>query len=721
MTSYGSGGKIFVVRNVRTCSRRHAIGEVGARKKKSKGITKAHKRSEGKDLPWKGSLHDSTIIMNSSNVRKQGKLIESLPLFSERSAVLLQRALEVAKTTEDPETTSFSGSSTYAPATLSSIPARYASSSDDEAAAERENEDDSSSSDSEGSVSSKDQHDPTNKKQPPPPETSSETTSKNQQQRNDTIVNGPASRNEATQHRKKNNKTTTTMDQRQKELAVRNHVDSIPCVSLKLPDEADQPFTVVLELPACLLSKEAAAQPSAVAKAECLLELSRGITGGNGDLAKPIVVLFLRSGRFAGAVFAGHDGRCIHHTTSSRYTVRKGQGKAQSAQDGQRRPKSMGAQLRRQGEVQLQEDVAAALLEWRDSIHRAALILISVPKTMKKSLFGADGSSGEMFLRKDDPRIRRVPLDLGRPSFENVCLIHSVLTTLSVRERVAVNENEEQLSGTNNKEQDLTEKKEQSVKDVETPKKRAFVIDAPPLTALHIAAQNGDAGAIRIIFENCSDDADALLEQVINAAGETLMTPLHYAAESSIMVDPENAAGCVRLLLEEGHADPCLVDARGRVPYFLASQDKVRDAFRIARAILGEGYCDWDASKVGPPLTMDEIDRKNEREAEKKRKKRARQKEKKAKEKADQKEAEERLKEAQEREKQEEEAKRVRDGLQGTKSSGGVCDFCQTVCKGRKRTQMFQRLGYSYCSTECVQKHKRELMAAAATARFGAT
>ena len=199
------------------------------------------------------------------------------------------------------------------------------------------------------------------------------------------------------------------------------------------------------------------------------------------------------------------------------------------------------------------------------------------------------------------------------------------------------------------------------------------------------------------------------------------MTPLHYAAESlSDGVDPESAADCVAWLLLQGHADPCQVDARGRVPYFLASHDTVRNAFRRARASLGEEYCDWDTgAKVGAPLRQEDVDLKREREAEKKRKKRARQKEKKATERAEQQQAEERRREAVERQRQEEEAKRVRDGLQGKAGGGGVCDFCQTVCKGRKRTEMFKRLGYSYCSTECVQNHKRELMAAAAMARFG--
>ena len=32
---------------------------------------------------------------------------------------------------------------------------------------------------------------------------------------------------------------------------------------------------------------------------------------------------------------------------------------------------------------------------------------------------------------------------------------------------------------------------------------------------------------------------------------------------------------------------------------------------------------------------------------------------------------------------------------------------------------MLQRLGFRYCTSECVQKHKRELMAKVATERFG--
>ena len=51
------------------------------------------------------------------------------------------------------------------------------------------------------------------------------------------------------------------------------------------------------------------------------------------------------------------------------------------------------------------------------------------------------------------------------------------------------------------------------------------------------------------------------------------------------------------------------------------------------------------------------------------------------------------------------------------KSEGRVCDCCKKPIRGRKN--VFKRLEYQYCSTKCVNDHKRELMASAALARFG--
>jgi hypothetical protein len=477
-------------------------------------------------------------------------------------------------------------------------------------------------------------------------------------------------------------------------------------VSLPVSEESS-----LLQLSTALLTKEDARSGSKLQQCRSIADLAKAVK------ERPVVVVLLRSGRFAAGVF--QQDECLVHRTAVRYTVRKGQGKAQSQQDGQRRPQSMGAQLRRAGEERLYEDVTETVAAWKDRIQSAALILLSVPKVMEKGLFS---QSVETVLPRRDPRIRRVPIDFGRPSFDKVSLVHSVMMTAAVRtqrenKQTAIGETQDAVAAMNIQ-PETAEKTEQQQEErgKET---------LPELSPLHVAARDGDLEGIRTMLSEQKESSAQDHRPIDERAGDKWMTPLHYAAESSSSsdnVDPAVAADCVSVLLTEGRANPCAVDARNRVPYFLASHEKVRVAFRKARAALGENYCQWDEAKVGPPLTDEDLDRKKEKETEKKRKKKARQKEKKAAERAAAEKEEEIRRQEEDRKKQEEEAKRVRAGLQPKRevpAGAAVCDFCQTVCKGRKRNQMFNRLEYKYCSTDCVQKHKRELMAAAALNRFG--
>jgi hypothetical protein len=325
---------------------------------------------------------------------------------------------------------------------------------------------------------------------------------------------------------------------------------------------------------------------------------------------------------------------------------------------------------------------------------------------MKKSFF----DSLEGILARDDDRIRRVPLDLGRPTFENAVLIHDVLTTVTLRERDVVLDGgvaeDTETVGDNVVEDVIASLTSDNLKVPEE-------VEEIPLSALHVACKNGDLEVIRGMLATSTEGVNMV-------TGPDLMTPLHYATAASTIVEPTQAADCVLELLTSGKADPTLMDSRSRPPYFLASHERTRDAFRIARSRLGENYCNWEDGKVGPPLTREDLQKRKEKEAEKRRKKKARQKEKKANENAQAEEMEEAKKVEEEKLRQAEEAKRVRDGLQPkATTASNVCDFCQTTCKGRKRSQMFKRLEYAYCSTNCVQKHKRELMANAALSRFG--
>lgn len=263
------------------------------------------------------------------------------------------------------------------------------------------------------------------------------------------------------------------------------------------------------------------------------------------------------------------------------------------------------------------------------------------------------------------------------------------------------------------------------VKEEETPAEAE--VEISPLTPLHQAVVDGELTRL-VELLNLLDESEQqaaagdstteqqLVEYDVNTTGgPDNQTALHLAASST----HQNAASLLNALLVQGHANPCAIDSRGRVPYFVTASDKLREAFRLARGTLGEDYCSWDDdAKVGPPLSEDDVQLKKQKAAEKKRKQRARQKERKAAEKAAAEEAA--MKERQEAEKkqQEEDAKRMRDGLKPKTKAPNACDYCQKVT-GKRRSQMFQRLDYVYCSSDCVKKHQRELSAAAAAKRMG--
>jgi hypothetical protein len=448
-----------------------------------------------------------------------------------------------------------------------------------------------------------------------------------------------------------------------------------------------------------------------------------------------IVILLIQSGRFAGGVF--RCGRCISHRATTRYTVRKGQGKAQSAQDSSNRPKSIGSQLRRAGEQQLNEDVKMTLKEWTDSGYldnnNCEMIFLGCPKAMRSTVYSAstdtnknNNNRSDFLLSKNDDRIRKIPFDFGRATYDHAKLVYTVMMGVDIREvsNVTTKENDKDMGGSSEVEgttKEIVENENYDPAEEKRIRKEELALELP-LTKLHEAARDGNLVILMDLLNNSNTSTDRDNNDVIDQpAGYECMTPLHFAAASSSNVDPVTASALVSALLIQGRADPTIHDARGRPPYFIAGHDKIREAFRKARSVLGEDYCDWDGGgKVGPPLTEEDIKARKEKETEKNRKKKARQKEKKAKDKARSQEVETRREAEREAKQAAEEAKRVRDGLSEKATGPNVCDFCDKVCKGRNaRQNMFQRLDYQYCSSDCVNDHKRELMAAAAMARFG--
>jgi Bacteroidetes VLRF1 release factor/Ankyrin repeat len=341
----------------------------------------------------------------------------------------------------------------------------------------------------------------------------------------------------------------------------------------------------------------------------------------------------------------------------------------------------MGAQLRRADEVNLWEDVKETVTMWKKFLENSPLILMSCPKTMQKGLFTA---TDNMWTDK----MRKIPLNVGRPTYETVCAVHEIMMQATLREFIIAKDDAVV-------EPVVVAPPNETIKEKEVPVR---IKEFPPLTLLHELAAEGNVEAIEKLLET---DSTACAELMDLHAGHDLMTALHYAAAFSVQ-DPNASAAIVSLLLIQGKANPCLVDGWNRVPYFLASHKKTREAFRWARADLGE-ECGWswdEEAKVGQALLTEDMERKQEKMADKKRRQRARQKEKKAREKAQAQKMAEQAKEQQEEERnRQEDSKQIQDGLapKTTSAATNFCDFCQKTYKGKRRSQMLQIFGDVTC------------------------
>lgn len=86
-------------------------------------------------------------------------------------------------------------------------------------------------------------------------------------------------------------------------------------------------------------------------------------------------------------------------------------------------------------------------------------------------------------------------------------------------------------------------------------------------------------------------------------------TPLHLASSSS-------SAAVVQALLTKAGVDPTIRNQDGKLPYEMAGDSKTRDAFRIARHILGEKAFDWSAAHIPAALSPEDVEARSKQEAE---------------------------------------------------------------------------------------------------------
>jgi len=327
---------------------------------------------------------------------------------------------------------------------------------------------------------------------------------------------------------------------------------------------------------------------------------------GGGHFAAMVVSLTPKLTKRAG--IEDRSATVLAHKTFHRYTTRRKQGGAQSANDNAKgNAHSAGSSLRRYNEVALTQEVRDLLAEWRGFIESADLIFVrATGSTNRRTLFGP--YEGQVLSPKDN-RLRGFPFSTRRATQSELMRSFVELTRVKVStvdEIVLAKQTEDAKAPTTNVSADPNGKLS-SPRSLQPSKEDEEA--AIHTTQLHGLIRRSKAPGMLSYLQSNSLSPDYRFfppEQNRHAP-----TPLHLAASS-------NSAACVSALVLKAGADPSIRNGDGRSAFEIAGDRATRDAFRLARSQLGEDSWPWDIAGVPPAITQVEVDSRAARERDEK-------------------------------------------------------------------------------------------------------
>ena len=321
---------------------------------------------------------------------------------------------------------------------------------------------------------------------------------------------------------------------------------------------------------------------------------------GGGHFAAMIVSLSPKINKRPGG---GEERQAIviAHKTFHRYTTRRKQGGAQSANDSAKgAAHSAGASIRRYNEMALETEIRALLTEWKEMIDRSQLLFVrATGSSNRRTIFGPyDGQ----VLRHNDPRNRSFPFSTRRATQAELMRAFVELTRVKVSE---VDEAALAAAAAAEADPEVLNMKP-STPSKPTPAKiskedEAMLLHTSQLQAL---IRRNKAPAVISYLNNNSLNPEFLFRPEDTNTHAPM--PLFFAASKS-------SAAVVLALLTKGGADPTGFNGDNKTPFNLAGDRATRDAFRIARYELGEDRWDWAKAQCPPALSKADAEQREER------------------------------------------------------------------------------------------------------------
>lgn len=339
-------------------------------------------------------------------------------------------------------------------------------------------------------------------------------------------------------------------------------------------------------------------------------------------LSRPLdCALFLLSGgHFSGGIY--RNNFLVAHKCFHRYVVRAKQGGSQSAADSKHKIHSGGATLRRYNERALGSEIRVIIESWGDELQDVPVVFIRC-STQRRSIF-FPGGRNSLFLKSDE-RVRSVPFATRRPTLAELRRIWMKLKSIQhhgtveefeierkrraavckkrkcvLRRKAAISEadlSDESLAEHASEDCELTSVTRIESKN-ESPKR---VYERSKPSELY---EKGNE-----IYSSVRLNSLVRLRSIIESSGSAakFVRVARYPRNSSTLLHIAARCGAIEMiheLLLIG-CDPSNKDADMKVPYQVAQNRAVRQAFSNFRAMHSDMY-DWNKSQIPEPVELDE-------------------------------------------------------------------------------------------------------------------
>ncbi|KAF1833497.1 ankyrin repeat and zinc finger domain-containing protein 1 [Decorospora gaudefroyi] len=317
---------------------------------------------------------------------------------------------------------------------------------------------------------------------------------------------------------------------------------------------------------------------------------------GGGHFAAMVVALAPKTGK----KHTGLDERSatvIAHKTFHRYTTRRKQGGSQSANDNAKgNAHSAGSSIRRYNETALINEVRELLSSWKSMIDTAELIFVrATGATNRRTLFGP--YEGQV-LNQKDLRNRGFPFSTRRATQKELMRAFIELTRVkqSTIDEVAL----AALNAPQNDTSAVTPGPAKPKPQKPTKEEEAAALHTSQIVPL--IKRSKVPALLNYLKTNSIPSTFTFLPSNYHTP-----TPLHLGASL-------NSAPIILALLTKAGADPTLRNDDARTPFALAGDRATRDAFRVARAELGESAWDWETAEVPAAMSKAEAEKRDAQE-----------------------------------------------------------------------------------------------------------